>query len=40
MMQLIFELVKLFPDIPTQTSHTVYDVDVGDAAPIRQHLYH
>lgn len=39
MMQLVFQFVDLFPDTPSQTDQVVHDVDVGEAAPIKQHPY-
>ena len=40
MTQLIQEFVELFPDVPGKTECVLYDVDVGDATPIKQHPYH
>ena len=36
---LILELVDLFPDTPWRTTLVHHDVEVGDAHPIKQHLY-
>ena len=36
---LIFEYPRLFSDVPGRTNVVQHDVDVGDAAPIRQHPY-
>ena len=36
----INEYKGLFSDNPTRTSLFEHDVDVGDAAPIKQHSYH
>ena len=30
---------RFFGDVPTQTTATFHDVDVGDATPIKQHPY-
>ena len=38
-MQLVFQLVNLFPDTPSRTDQVVHDVDVGEAVPIKRHLY-
>ena len=39
MMELVFQFVGLFPDIPTRTDRVFHDVEVGNAAPIKQHPY-
>ena len=39
MTQLVFQFIDLFPDTPSQTDQVVYDVDVGEAVPIKQHPY-
>ena len=39
MMQLVFQFVGLFQDIPTRTDGIFHDVDVGDARPVKQHPY-
>ena len=31
--------MSLFPDAPRKTNVIMHDVDVGDAAPIKQHPY-
>ena len=36
---LMLEFVDLFPDVPRRTTLVQHDVDVGDACPIKQHLY-
>ena len=30
---------SLFPDVPSQTTWVVHDIDVGDASPVKQHPY-
>ena len=35
---LLHEFEHLFPDIPNRTNAIYYDVDVGDATPVKQHL--
>ena len=37
--KLLPEYEDLFPDVPSRTDQIYHDVDVGDAAPIKQHLY-
>ena len=34
------EFINVFPDVPTQTTVTLHDVEVGDTHPIKQHPYH
>jgi len=36
---LLNEFIDVFPDVPTQTTVTLHDVEVGDAHPIKQHPY-
>ena len=36
---LIKEFTLLFPDTPDKTTTVTHDVDIGDAAPCRQHPY-
>ena len=35
----IRQYCNLFPDVPTKTSIVYHDVEIGDAAPIKQHPY-
>ena len=37
--QLTREYFHLFPDVPSRTNMIAHDVDVGDAAPVKQHPY-
>ena len=39
MEKLLLEFDHLFPDVPTRTDQVYHDVDVGNADPIKQHLY-
>ena len=39
MEKLLLEFDHLFPDVPTRTDQIYPDVDVGNADPIKQHLY-
>lgn len=39
MTQLMLQFVELFPDVPGMTECVFPDVDIGDATPIKQHLY-
>ena len=39
MEHLLHEFEHLFPDIPNRTDAIYHDVDVGDAAPVKQHPY-
>ena len=39
MEKLLLEFDYLFPDVPTRTDQIYHDVDVGNADPIKQHLY-
>ena len=39
MTQLMLQFVELFLDVPGVTECVFHDVDVGDATPIKQHLY-
>ena len=39
LINLIGEYQEIFGDVPTQTTATFHDVDVGDATPIKQHPY-
>jgi hypothetical protein len=34
-----FLLKYFFSDVPNKTTDACHDVDIGDAAPIKQHLY-
>ena len=36
---LLSEFVDVLPDVPTQTTVTLHDVEVGEAHPIKQHPY-
>ena len=36
---LLNEFKDVFPEVPTQTTVTLHDVEVGDAHPIKQHPY-
>ena len=36
---LLQEFKHLFPDVPTRTEQIYHDADVGDASPVKQHLY-
>ena len=36
---LLLDYNTVFPDVPSQTHIVTHDVDVGDAAPIKQHPY-
>jgi hypothetical protein len=36
---LIFSFKIFFSDVPNKTTDACHDVDIGDAAPIKQHLY-
>ena len=33
------EFMLIFPDAPGQTNAAMHDVDVGEAMPIKQHVY-
>ena len=35
MMQLVFQFVGLFLDVPTRSDDFLHDVDVGDARPLQ-----
>ncbi|XP_027128228.1 uncharacterized protein LOC109142602 [Larimichthys crocea] len=37
--ELIYKHLALFSDVPTRTNVLQHDIDVGDAAPIKQHPY-
>jgi len=37
--RLLWEFEAIFPDVPSKTDKILHDVDVGDAAPIKQHSY-
>ena len=37
--RLLQEYKELFPDVPSRTDQIYHDVDVGDAAPVKQHPY-
>ena len=37
--KLLLEFEHLFPDVPTRTDQIYHEVDVGNADPIKQHLY-
>ena len=39
MRKLLLEFRNLFPDVPSCTNCIYYDVDVGNAAPCKQHPY-
>ena len=39
LVRLLNEYECLFPDVPSKTTAEIYDVDVGDAAPVKQHPY-
>ena len=39
MEQLLLEFKKVFNDVPSITTCSYHDVDVGDAAPVKQHPY-
>jgi hypothetical protein len=36
---LVFSFKNIFPDVPNKTTAACHDVDIGDAAPIKQHPY-
>ena len=36
---LVFSFKNIFPDVPNKTTAAFHDVDIGDAAPIKQHPY-
>jgi len=38
--RLITEFKELFTDVPKKVNAIQHDVDVGDAKPCKQHLYH
>ena len=37
--ELLSEYEQLFSDVPSRTDTIIYDVDIGDAQPIKQHPY-
>ena len=37
--EVITQYREVFPDVPNKTNLIEHDVDVGDSAPIKQHLY-
>lgn len=37
--ELLEKYSDLFPDVPSRTNQIYHDVDVGDAAPVKQHPY-
>ena len=39
MKELMWQYYDLFPDVPKRTSAAIYDVDIGNAKPIKQHHY-
>ena len=39
MKQLLLEFEKVFSDVPSIATCSYHDVDVGDAAPVKQHPY-
>jgi hypothetical protein len=36
---LVFSFKIFFSDVPNKTTDACHDVDIGDAAPIKQHIY-